>query len=248
MWTPPELASEAAPWESGVWRVVESQSQFCTMKIVDTSDEQDLLESELDGSKRTVPASCRHLNYLLSTPFRYAPYPHGSRFRRRRQREGCFYASDGVATAVVEAAFYQLLFFLDAPGMKRPANPQPRTAIHVPVATAKALDLTQPPLNADGARWEHPTDYRACQELADNARVAGVEALRYRSVRDPAQGMNVALLSPAAFRGTAPDRSQTWRLFLREDRVQARCEMPRTRLEIPYTAWAADPRVHPPRT
>ena len=89
MWTAHALASEVRDLAGNAWRVVESQSQVATMKLVDDLDEQAILEAELDRSKPAVPASCKGLDYLLATPFRYAPYPHGSRFRRAGQRAGC---------------------------------------------------------------------------------------------------------------------------------------------------------------
>jgi len=243
MWTPHELASEARPWSGDLWRVVESQSRVATLKLVDTLDEQAILEAELEGSKPAIPASCAGLDYLLATPFRYAPYRHGSRFRRARQPEGCFYAAERVETAVAEEAFYRLLFFLDAPAARRPANPQERTAFRVPAGTDVAIDLTAPPLDRDAALWGHPTDDGPGQALADAAREAGIEAIRYRSVRDPGEGMNLALLSPAAFRAAQPEAAQTWHVFLRDASIQAVREMPRLTLEIPFSAWAVDPRV-----
>lgn len=243
MWTPHALVSEPRSWSGDLWRLVESQSRVATLKLVDTLDEQAILEAELEGSKPVVPVACAGLDYLLATPFRYAPYPRGSRFRRARQPEGCFYAAERVETAVAEEAFYRLLFFLDAPGAKLPANPQERTAFRTSVATERAIDLTAPPLDRDAAVWGHPTDYVPCQELADAARSAGVEAIRYRSVRDPAGGVNLALLSPAAFRAPRPELFETWHLFLREAAVQAVREMPRLTLEVPFSAWTADPRV-----
>ena len=98
-------------------------------------------------------------------------------------------------------------------------------------------------MNADAPLWQHPTDYGPCQDLADAARTVGLEVIRYRSVRDPRRGINLALLSPAAFRKTHPDRAQTWHVFLREAAVQAIREMPRATLEIPFSVWATDPRV-----
>ena len=156
MWTPPALASEARPWSGDIWRVVESQSKIATLKLVDTLDEQAILEAELEGSKPLIPASCAGLDYLLATPFRYAPYRQGSRFRRARQPDGCFYAAERVEPAVAEEAFYRLLFFLDAPAAKRPANPQERTAFRVPAGTGLAIDLTAPPLDRDAAIWGTP--------------------------------------------------------------------------------------------
>ena len=243
MWTAPALASESRPWSGDLWRVVESQSHFNTLKLVDTVEEQALLETELDSSKPAIPTSCAGLDYLLATPFRYAPYPNGSRFRRARQRDGCFYAGERVETAIAEEAFYRLLFFLDAPGTILPANPQERTAFSVPAATDRVIDLTTPPLDRDRAIWEHPTSYVPCQALADAAREAQVEAIRYRSVRDPAGGANIALLTPAAFRRKRPVALQSWRLFLRAATVQAVREMPRLTLEFPFSIWRADPRI-----
>ena len=243
MWTPPALASETRAWSGDLWRMVESQSRVATLKLVDTLDEQALLEAELEGSKPLIPLACAGLDYLLATPFRYAPYPRGSRFRRARQTEGCFYAAERVETAVAEEAFYRLLFFLDAPAARRPANPQERIAFRVPAGTGLAIDLTMPPLDRDMALWQHPTDYDPCQAFADAARAARVEAIRYHSVRDLDQGANLALLSPAAFRATRPEVFETWHVFLRDAAVQAVREMPRFTLEIPFSVWAADPRV-----
>jgi hypothetical protein len=244
MWTASALASEARQLASDVWRVVESQSQVATMKLVDSLDEQAILEAELDHSKPAIPASCKDLNYLLATPFRYAPYPHGSRFRRARQREGCFYCSEHVETAMAEAAFYHLAFFLDSPGTPLPHNPQERTVFRVPIRTTLGLDLTAPPLMRDRHIWTHPTDYVPCQNLADGARQAGMDAIRYESVRDPERGANLALISPVAFAATAPTGYETWWILLRRDRVDALREMPKAGLSFALSAWAAvDPRV-----
>ena len=64
------------------YRVVEAQHINSTRKLVDTDDEQELLEALIDGAKRPAPvgASFVGLHYLLSTPFRYPPLKYGSRF------------------------------------------------------------------------------------------------------------------------------------------------------------------------
>ena len=86
------------------------------MKIVDTLAEQGLLETLLERSKPPVPPECRHLHYLLATPFRYgAPYPTGSRFRRAGHTPGVFYASTSASTAIGELVFHRLLFFAESP-------------------------------------------------------------------------------------------------------------------------------------
>lgn len=245
MWTAPALASERRPLATEAWRVVESQSRVATMKIVDTLAEQGLLEAALERSKPPIPADCAHLHWLLATPFRYAPYPHASRFRRARQRRGCLYAAERIETAIAEDAFYRLKFHLDAPTAKRPAAPQERTAFAFHIATLNALDLTQPPLANDRAIWTHPTDYAPCHALADTAHEAAIAALRYESVRDPAARANLAVLDCHAITTPEPTAFQTWHLMLRPAQVEAICEMPRQRLVFPLAAWAATDRRIP---
>jgi len=242
MWTPAALASEARPWQGPAWRVVEGQARVSTMKVVDTLLEQTLLESVLDRSKPAYPPSCAGLHYLLATPFRYWPYPASSRFRRADQREGCFYAATTPETAMAEMAFYRWLFFAEAPGMRLPTNALEHTAFTVQVRAARSLDLTAPPLDGDEAQWSHLTDYSACHALADSARQAEVEVLRYRSVRDPQRGMNLAVLTPAVF-VSAPESPQSWSLFVTARAVQAFREMPPASIEFTLDDWAADPRV-----
>lgn len=242
MWTPGALASEARSWEGLVWRLVESQSHVSTMKLADSLEDQRQLEAIIDDTKPAFPAACAGLSYLLATPFRYAPYPYGSRFRRAGQHEGCFYASTTPDTAVAELAFYRLLFFLEAPGMVLPDNALEHTAFSVRAGTSAALDLTTPPFNGEEGLWTHPTDYQACQTLADAARSADLGAILYRSVRDPRRGTNVALLTPDAFRSRQPDGLQTWRLLVRRGTVQAFREMADA-LEFRIEMWADDPRI-----
>ena len=213
------------------------------MKVVDTLAEQRRLEELLEDSKPAVPPECRHLHYLLFTPFRYgAPYPRGSRFRRAGFTPGVFYASQSVTTAVVEMAFYRLLFFADSPATPWPVNAIEHTAFQVRSYTAAGLDLMAPPFDRERARWTHPTDYSACQQLADDARTAGVAVIRYASARDPG-GVNLALLNCAAFSVTAPIERETWRLHLDSRGVRAVCAHPERRLAFDRDTFAADPRI-----
>ena len=243
-WTPAALSSERRRFLGECWRIVEAQHVVSTLKLVDTLAEQARLEELLDASKPPIPPECRHLHYLLATPFRYgAPYPAGSRFRRAGLTPGVFYASRTVTTAVAEMAFHRLLFFADSPGTPWPANPGEFTAFSVRVSTPAALDLTAPPLDRDTRHWAHPTDYSPCQALAEAARAADVQVLRYRSVRDPRGGLNVAVLACAAFRSAAPLERRTWRLDLGTAGVRAVSAAPDMRLEFGRDAFAADPRI-----
>ncbi len=134
------------------WRLVEAQHVIATMKLTDTLDEQQILEDLIEASKPPMPVECRELDYLLSAPFRYRPYPHGSRFRRANQVEGVYYAAEAVETAVAEVAFYRLLFFAESPGTPWPENPAEYTAFSARFAVDRAIDLTAMPY-AEQARF-----------------------------------------------------------------------------------------------
>ena len=243
-WTPAALSSERRALSGLCWRLVEAQHRVSTLKLVDTLAEQEVLERLIEASKPPVPPDYRHLHYLLATPFRYgAPYPRGSRFRRAGLTEGVYYASAKPATAVAETAFYRLLFFAESPATPWPANAAEFTAFSVRYATRRGLDLTAPPLSRDRVAWTNPTDYAPCQAFADVARAATGDVLKYESVRDPAHGANLAILTCAAFTSKAPVQRQTWRIQVGPSGARALCEFPDARLEFPREAFAADPRI-----
>ena len=244
IWTPAALSSEAGPISGRYWRLVEAQHQVSTLKLVDTLEEQALLETLLEESKPALPPECAGLDYLLATPFRYgAIYPYGSRFRRAGRTLGVFYASEQIETALAEMSFYRLLFFSDSPGTPLPANAAEYTAFAAAIATKQAVDLTLPPLERDREAWADPVNYEACQSLADAARAGKVDAILYQSVRDPKGGKNIALLTANAFAAREPVERQTWRIRLSPTGVQALCEFPKARLGFARSDFGDDPRM-----
>jgi len=244
IWTPAALSSEAKAYKAKGWRLVEAQHRVSTLKLVDSLEDQLILENLIEATKPIVPLECRHLDYLLSTPFRYdAPYPHGSRFRRAGRTAGVFYAAEHPETALAEMAFYRLLFFADSPDTPWPSDAAEYTAFAVALDTGHALDLTIPPLSLDAANWTHLTDYSACQNLADAARQADVQIIRYQSVRDPHRRANVAVLHCAAFAQRQPVARQTWRMKLSATGVIALCEFPRSGVSFDKDAFANDDRI-----
>jgi hypothetical protein len=224
--------------------MVEAQHRVSTLKLTDTIAEQEVLEELIEASKPAIPPECRHLDFLLATPFRYgAFYPTGSRFRRAGRTPGVFYAAQHPTTAVAEMAFYRLLFFADSPETPWPAEAADYTAFRVDVATERMLDLTREPLCADAPIWTALSDYTGCQAFADAARTVDADVIRYASVRDPAHGVNLAVLMCRAFVQRAPLDRQTWRMRLSRSGVQALCEFPRQALEFGPEVFAADPRI-----
>ncbi len=216
-WTPVAVSSEARPWAGAVWRMVEAQHIASTMKIVDNDDEQDLLETLLEGSKPAQPTSAVPLDYLLATPFRYNPLRGGSRFRALTD-PGVFYGAESVRTAGAELGFWRWKFLKDAVDLEK-LEPVAHTAFAVEVST-RVVDLRQPPFSADASRWLHPTDYSATQAFAQVARDATVGGIQYQSVRDPHPAWCLAMLTPLAFSKPKPRAAmQTWWLAVHQDAV-----------------------------
>lgn len=237
-----DAPANPGPRRGEAWRLVEAQHRVSTMKLVDDAEEQRTLEALLDDSKPPVPEACRHLHYLLFTPFRYEARS-DSRFRRAGATPSVFYAAGSVETATAEVAFWRLLFFVESPGTPWPANPLEFTAFAVGWSAGLCLDLTRPPYDERREDWIHPTDYAACHAVADEARALGADAIRSISARDPTCGRNISLLSCGAFVDHAPRRLQSWRLKLSTAGVYARCEEPRTALHFDRDAFARDPRI-----
>jgi hypothetical protein len=239
-----ELSSNRKKTAGRCWRVVEAQYQISTTKLTDTSAEQHALELLIEETKPSAPAECRHLNFLLSTPFRYgAAYPRGSRFRRAGFTPGVFYASERVETAIAELCFLRLLFFWESSDTKWPANAGEYTTFAAKYATERSVDLTLPPFDSRSAVWMHPTAYEPCQALAERAREADIELIRYASVRDPGHRANLAILTCRAFAHSEPVAHQTWRVLLGANGARAICELPRRMLDFNRVAFVADPRI-----
>ena len=244
IWTRVALSSEFRPFAGTCWRLVEAQHHVSTLKLTDSLAEQALLEELIEETKPAIPPECRHLDFLLATPFRYgALYPTGSRFRRAGRTLGVYYAADLPATAVAEMAFYRLLFFAESPATPWPADASEYTAFAVAVASGRVLDLTEQPLAQDEAIWSDPVVYEGCQAFAEAARAADAEIIRYRAVRDPHGGANLALLTCRAFTQPAPVERQSWRMRISASGVQALCEFPRQAVEFSHADFASDPRI-----
>ena len=131
---------------------------------------------------------------------------------------------------------------ITSPATPLPANAADYTAFAAALATDASIDLTVPPLSETG-NWTDRTDYAACQALADTARGEEIELIRYRSVRDPAGGANLAVLTCAVFAQRAPIDRQTWKIQVGRHGVQALCDFPRQSLEFVRAGFAADPRL-----
>ena len=68
------------------------------------------------------------------------------------------------------------------------------------------VDLHIDPFMRDDRDWTHPNDYNATQAFTRVAREASLDAILYRSIRDPQQISCIAVLTPTAFATKIPDK------------------------------------------
>jgi hypothetical protein len=213
------------------------------MKLTDSLEEQAILENLIEETKPPVPPDCAGLDFLLMTPFRYSKQnPWGSRFRRPNAEAGVFYAAERAETAIAETVFHRLRFFADSPETPWPQNAAEYTAFSVDVYSRRAVDLTasSPDELADVLDL---VNYAAGQAFGETARDAGIDLIKYPSVRAPDHGANLAMLTPAAFAKPEPIDRQTWRIYLDSNGARAVCESPGLSLAFGRDAFNADPRM-----
>ena len=190
-------------------RIVESQEQIATTAIVDTLEEQALLEDLIEKTKPPIPPSAENLHYLLLTPFRYPPLRHGSRFGRHHE-PSILYGSHQSATALCEAAYYRLLFWS---GMETPPT-RPIRSQHTLFAasyqTNQGMQLQHAPFDNHRSQLTSPVDYSATQALGTAMRNAGVLGFEFHSARDPLGGINVGLFEPSALPSPEISSQEEW--------------------------------------
>jgi hypothetical protein len=215
IWTQCGGASELRPLRLTARRVVESQHQVSTRKLVDTLEEQAVLEDLIESAKPPMPAG-RRLHYLLATPFRYPPLRRGSRYGGRHER-GIWYGSETLRAALAEVAYYRFVFLAGTRAELGTVTTQ-LTAFTVRVRTERGADLDVPPFTAHRAALASPVSWAATQPVGSAMRGAGVEVFRYPSARSP--GTHVGVFTPAAFGSARPRGFETWHCTATAARVE----------------------------
>lgn len=213
-------------------RLVESQEQVATNQLVSSLDRQAVLEDMLDATKPRRRPGTERLNYLLATPFRYPPLKHGSRFGTRHA-PSLFYGALKTDTVLAEAAYYRFLFWY---GMVTPPAGKldtQHTLFGAEYRTDKGLQLQAPPFATHQEILRSPSDYGACQALGTRMRAAGIEAFEYVSARAPDGGINVALYTPQALKGSKPVFQEAWLCELTGERVSFHTAHSRALLTFP---------------
>jgi hypothetical protein len=171
-----------------------------TRRFVDSIPEHDVLEQALEEIKPPYPANDdpRRLHFLLSTPFRYPPLKHGSRFGSIHQK-GLWYGSFTEKTALAETAYYRFRFLADtAAELVLQAD---FTLFWATIGGERGVDLTSKHFERYRAEISNKSSYVDTQALGEQMREAGVTHFKYPSARD--EGVNVGVFSSIAFRKTA---------------------------------------------
>ena len=216
IWTRCAGGSELRTLRLSPWRVVEAQHQVSTRKLVDSTEEQILLEEMIDSVKPPDITQGR-LHYLLFTPFRYPPLPHGSRFGGRHE-QGIWYGSIELESAFAEVSYYRLLF-IEGSRAELGTFTTALTAFTASIRTTRGIDLTAAPFETYRSKISSPTSYDASQTLGREMREARVEAFRYISARDKEGGINVGAFVPSVFGKLKPKSFETWYCAASRERV-----------------------------
>ena len=197
-----------APLDASAIRIVESQEQIATTELVDTLDEQRVLEQLLETTKPALPHGANAYDYLISTPFRYPPLPFGSRFGQHLQ-SGIFYASLSINTTLAECAYYRFVFWsgmaIPPPGARLTTG---HTTFAIRATTTNGIALDAAPFNQHAAAISDPLQYGASQLLGSAMREAGVEAFIFYSARDA--GRNIGVFTLSAIQSRKPVNLRQW--------------------------------------
>ena len=220
-------------------RLVESQEQVATNRLVASLAHQAVLEDMLEETKPPLRRGTERLHYLLATPFRYPPLKFGSRFGKRSE-PSLFYASLETRTVLAEAAYYRFVFWY---GMVEPPPGKldtQHTLFGAEYRTKRGLQLQNPPFAAHAQVIAHPRDYSASQALGASMRDAEIEAFEYPSARDPERGINVALFTPAALIGARPVFQDPWLCELTAEHVRFHSAHGRQDYDFPLEIFRID--------
>lgn len=216
------------PIHGTLYRLVESQEQIATRQLLDTLEEQALLEEMLDAVKPPYPENMAHLHYLLKSPFRYPPLKWGSRFGRTFE-PSIFYGGCSVDVTLAESAYYRFIFWysMKAPPPK-PIMRSVHTLFSVDYQTQKGVQLQSAPFDQYHDVLRHPSNYSVAQALGTAMRSQQIEVFEYCSARtnqnqdkklNNRQGVCVGLFTADPFCTNQPKERQQWFCDISADEI-----------------------------
>lgn len=179
------------------WRMV-LQEKTSTRKLVDSIEEQTILEELIEEYQPALLSSQLGYHPLLSTPFRHPPLKNGSRFGKKTE-PSLWYGSLNIETVMAEKAFYQLAF-INASAANFGLIASFMTTFSVQLNMAKGIKLNEAPFNQFKNEISSPSHYESSQLLGSRMRENNMDGFTFLSARDiKNQGMNVGLFKIKSF-------------------------------------------------
>ena len=204
-----------------VFRVAESQQKVATNTLVDTLEEQQMLEEMLDRVKPRIPQDCEQYDYLIYTPFRYPPLKHGSRFGKKIH-PSIFYGSKNIEAAFAELAYYRFVYYdgmMTAPKKKQKVTQH--TSFSIGFQTQKGIALDKFPFNQYKKEISDPTSYSVSQTIGEDMRDKSIEAFSYFSARAVDQ-INVGIFTCKVVCNAVPHALRHWSCITKDTSVTIR--------------------------
>lgn len=214
-----DLSGLSTEFHGKAYRIVESQEKVATMKLVDTLDEQIILEELIEKNKPSIPEKNQR-HYLIQTPFRYPPIKHGSRFGSRFE-PSIFYAGKSLKSALCESAFYSFYF------MSRSIEPYDKdimnhkTSFSVEIQDSHHIELTKISNPEITKKLIHKSDYRFAQLVGKQLREDGIASFSFFSARCDEQ-INIGVFDINAIIGE-PETYLNWEIKQTPDNILFYC-------------------------
>lgn len=214
-------------FDGDIWRIIEGQYFTSTRKLVESQEDQDLLELLIDSAKPLHPSDINPdtFHYLLHTPFRYPPLRYGSRFGSVQER-GIWYGAAKATTCMAEVSYYKFLFF---DGSEFDFKPMQSTysAFTAAVKSVRAYDCQRSLPSQELDQVCSPISYSASIPLGQSLREAGGEVVLYPSSRDPKRGQCLAIYHPSVFaQAKRLKQQQEWTVYTDATHVEWRRRTP----------------------
>lgn len=210
IWTQCAPRFKFTTFSGSAWRLVEGQHTIATRKLVDSDEEQGILEEIIETAKPPAPydQDCGKYHYLLWTPFRYPPLKNGSRLGTK-DRRGLWYGSMEIETTFAERAYYMLLL-RSGSAADFGTFETPITAFTIRVKSKACANLTLPPFKKLEREIFSPVSYASSQPLGSALRDHGAAVICFTSARCPRRGVNIAVTNLAVFQTKTPTGSTSW--------------------------------------
>ena len=217
-WDPTWVHEHTGQRSMTAWRMVETQHVAATMGLVDSAQEQWLLEEMLEQSKPALPPKAQSHHYLLAAPFRYWPTT-ASRVRPAHTL-GLWYGADDAFCACAEIAYWRQRFLVDSAGLVRQSITTDHS-LYAARISGLSIDLTAPPWSQAQAKWQHPRDYTPTHQLGQliRSQAPQVQWVHYASVRAPGHHCAAVFDVQSLSMVSAEGQYERWHCHTTKDRV-----------------------------